>query len=189
MKIYTKKGDLGTTSLAGGTRINKDDPRVESYGTVDELGAHIAYLRDCLEKEGTCTEWCGQLETVLGELMAAAALLSMESDAPQHIKDKMPQITPAAVETLEQHIDYMSASLPEMHYFTIPGGHPMVSLAHICRTVCRRAERTCAAASRHYDIDPAVMAYINRLSDYLYILGRTMAMHFSAKEIPWRPII
>lgn len=187
MKIYTRKGDRGTTALVGGRRVEKDDPRVEAYGTIDELSAQVACLRDHLEDEAALAPEYEELGGVLGELMTAAALLALDEAAPQEVKAKMPRITPAAIARLEESIDRISAMLPAVRHFTLPGGHPLVSLSHVCRTVCRRAERRCVTASRDFAADGQVLAYINRLSDYFYVLGRRLALHFNIREIPWMP--
>ncbi len=184
MKIYTKTGDKGTTSLIGGDRVPKDDPRVNAYGTVDELTAFIAYLRDNMDGEQDNLElYRNDLLNVLEALMTVAALFATTSEAAK----KVPPLQPERIAFLEKRIDEISAGLPPLTHFTIPGGHPLVSLAHICRTICRRAERM--AISVGYD--PALCGdaqiYLNRLSDYLYVLGRGLGMEFNAKEVYWMP--
>lgn len=188
MKIYTKQGDHGTTALIGGGRVPKNDPRVEAYGTIDELSAHAAYLRDHMETETALAPEYGELGVILGELMTAASLLALDQTASDEIKARMPQITPAAVACLEEAIDRISAMLPVVHHFTLPGGHPLVSLCHVCRTVCRRAERRSVAASHEFEVDPQAVAYLNRLSDYFYVLGRRVSLHFNVRENYWKPM-
>ncbi len=165
MKIYTKKGDAGTTSLIGGARVEKDDPRVEAYGTVDELGAFTALLREELTQDDLRND----LLRILKALMAAGGSLAGGAAMPV-----------AETEWLEGRIDELSEMLPPLTRFTIPGGHRAVALAHVCRTVCRRAER-CAVRAK--TSDAAATAYLNRLSDYFYILGRTLTARLGVEEL------
>ena len=184
MKIYTKSGDKGSTSLVGGERVGKDDLRVEAYGTVDELTAAIAYLKDCIDGNASDTEllpYSEDLLRVLNTLMTVAAVLA-EGEGSAY---KLPPVKPAEVEFLEKRIDEISAQLTPIDKFTIPGGHPCVSLAHLCRTICRRAERRAIAASRQYNISSEALVYLNRLSDYLYVLGRKLTGEFHVKENCW----
>lgn len=182
MKVYTKTGDSGTTSLVGGKRTSKNDPRVEAYGTVDELMAHVAYLRDSMDSyTGELSEYRNDLVSILNTLMSVAAILATEAESEFHV----PDIKPSDIEFLEKRIDYISAELRPIDKFTIPGGHPLVSLAHICRTICRRAERRAISAKDEYPISEPALKYLNRLSDYLYILGRRLSDEFNVKEILW----
>ena len=183
-KIYTKRGDRGTTSLVGGERTGKDDLRVEAYGTVDELSAFLALLRDEMatggDRLGTYRE---QLRRVQNTLMNVEALLAMgERDAP-----KVADVSPQEVEELESGIDAMGRQLDPIAKFTIPGGHRLVSLAHVCRTVCRRAERAAVRAAGQYNVSWSAVVYLNRLSDYLYQLTRTLTRELGAEEILWEP--
>lgn len=182
MKIYTKKGDAGTTSLVGGERTGKDDPRVEAYGTVDELSAFLAFLRDSMPSE-TMGEYREDIRLILNSLMNAEAVLASGETRQTKVTDT----TPGEISFLEGRIDAMASQLPPLTQFTIPGGHPLVSAAHICRTVCRRAERAAVKASRQYDVSGNVLAYLNRLSDYLYQLGRTLSLELNAEEELWEP--
>ncbi len=182
MKIYTKTGDAGTTSLIGGSRVPKDDPRVEAYGTLDELTAQIACLHDLLAERDAPKEYIADLEQVIGDLMRAGALLALDEQAPESVKAKVATLPAEAIGHLEQRIDAIGRTLPELRGFTLPGGHRCVSLAHLCRTVCRRAERRCVAAARAHRIDERAPAYVNRLSDYLYVLARALAVHFEIAE-------
>lgn len=179
MKIYTKTGDGGTTALIGGRRVGKNHPRVEAYGTVDELMAHIGHLRDQLSDEKKRTE----LLKILNGLMTVASILACEGEAVK----KLPALTDSDIRFLEERIDAMLAGLPPATHFTLPGGHPLVSLAHIARTVCRRAERRVAAIESGQEQHCAAARYLNRLSDYLYTLGRRLAADLQVEELLWQP--
>ncbi|MCD8072405.1 MAG: cob(I)yrinic acid a,c-diamide adenosyltransferase, partial [Alistipes sp.] len=184
MKIYTKKGDQGTTSLAFGQRVGKDDPRVEAYGTVDELSAFIAYFRDNMDPVKTfLDEYRDDLKEILNTLMTVQALLASGGSPQSKIED----ISEDEIAYLEKRIDYISEQLTPLTRFTIPGGHPLVSLAHICRTVCRRAERQSVRAAGRFEVSANALAYLNRLSDYLYQLGRKLSDEFTMKEDLWEP--
>ncbi|MCC8035817.1 MAG: cob(I)yrinic acid a,c-diamide adenosyltransferase [Rikenellaceae bacterium] len=184
MKIYTKTGDAGTTSLAFGQRVGKDDLRVEAYGTVDELSAFIAYFRDNMDPVRTfLDEYRDDLGVILNTLMTVQALLASGGSSQSKVED----ISEDEISYLEKRIDYISEQLTPLTRFTIPGGHPLVSLAHICRTVCRRAERESVRAAGSYEISANSLAYLNRLSDYLYQLGRKMADELSVREEFWEP--
>lgn len=136
-KVYTKTGDKGTTSLGGGERVSKIDERVEAYGTVDELGSFTAYLSDHLRSDEELAEYLGDLDRVASQLMSVAALLAVGHGG----EGKLPDISPEAIGYLEERIDAMQSRVRPITKFTIPGGHPTVSLCHVCRTVCRRAEQ------------------------------------------------
>lgn len=182
MKIYTRTGDAGTTSLVGGMRAPKSDPRIEAYGTVDELMAHAGYLHDLLD--ATHQEQKQQLEWVLDRLMSCASLLASE----ETMLAKLPQVFPEDVARLELHIDALQEGLPELRHFTLPCGHPLLSYSHICRTVCRRAERSVVRAAERYPTVPEVVrGYLNRLSDYFYALGRRLGHDFGAEDVRWEP--
>ena len=172
-KVYTKTGDKGTTSLVGGERVSKIDERVEAYGTVDELGSD----------EGLA-EYLGDLDRVASQLMSVAALLAVGHGG----EGKLPDISPEAIGYLEERIDAMQSRVRPITKFTIPGGHPTVSLCHVCRTVCRRAERaSLRAAALHPTISANTLAYLNRLSDYFYLLGRALTEYYKVEETLWRP--
>lgn len=181
MKVYTRTGDKGTTSLVGGCRVSKDDPRIEAYGTVDELMAQTAYLRDSMEGEVDLEEYREDLMRALDHLMRLCSLLACEEDRA----GKLPPVKEDHVQFLEERINYMQDTLRPTDKFTLPGGHPLVSLCHICRTVCRRAERRIIAMSRQHLVDEHIIRYINRLSDYFYVLGRKLTDEFNVKEIYW----
>lgn len=184
MKIYTKCGDKGFTSLIGGERVSKSDIRVEAYGTVDELIAYVALLADKLMCDKMFSESVAQLRKIESELMTVSAMLAVGEGG----KDKVKGITPEAIERIEAEIDQMQASLPQITKFTIPGGDERLSLCHVCRTVCRRAERAAIRATHEHDnIDCEAVAYLNRLSDYLYLLGRDITQKAEVEEILWIP--
>lgn len=182
MKVYTKKGDRGTTSLRGGERVPKCDLRVEAYGTVDELSAHAALLADMMRGHGGFGAEADGVARVLSDLMYVEAALAAGKDA----KPGTGEIPAGAVARLEAEIDRMSAALEPPRGFAIPGGHPIVSQSHVCRTVCRRAERAAAAAGA-CDYAPQSAAYLNRLSDWLYLVGRTAVKTLGVKEVIWTP--
>ncbi|MBQ8470808.1 MAG: cob(I)yrinic acid a,c-diamide adenosyltransferase [Alistipes sp.] len=183
MKIYTKQGDGGMTSLIGGERIFKTDLRVEAYGTVDELSAFTAILADLLRKDTQAQVWVNELNRILSQMMTIEALLAVGEGAAE----KVQPLAPEAIAWLEERIDTMQAAVKPLTKFTIPGGHPAVSACHICRTVCRRAERAALRADHEYGIDPSVKAWLNRLSDYFYLLGRVLTEHYHIDEVLWIP--
>lgn len=183
MKIYTKTGDAGTTSLIGGERVKKYDLRVEAYGTVDELTAYIALLADMVIEDERTESIAEELHRIESELMSVAALLAVGKGG----EDKIAPIAKERIERLEEGIDSMQEELPEITKFTIPGGHRMVSLSHVCRTVCRRAERAALRAGEHTSVDSSATIYLNRLSDYLYTLGRTLTERLKVEEHLWIP--
>ena len=181
MKIYTRTGDKGTTSLVGGTRVAKDHPRLEAYGTVDELMAHTAYLRDNMENHPQLTRYRDELLQVLDHLMRLSSYLATEEEA----KKFLPAFDGTQVALLEQWIDGIQSTLPTIDKFTLPGGHPIAALCHIARTVCRRSERRAISLSEQYPVNEFVLRYLNRLSDYFYVLARKISMEFNIKEILW----
>lgn len=180
MKIYTKTGDEGMTSLFGGKRVSKAALRIESYGTIDELNAWMGVLRDqpvnITRKE--------TLLTIQDRLFTMGSMLATE---PGNTKVKIPVLTDGDVLILEKEIDAMDAALPPMRSFVLPGGHTSVSFTHVARTVCRRAERLVIALSTAEPVDPIVIKYLNRLSDYLFVLSRKTALELNAEESPWKP--
>lgn len=183
MKIYTKTGDRGTTSLIGGERVEKTDLRVEAYGTVDELGAFTALLTDRIRLEGGPAEAIGDLDRVASHLMTVAAMLAVGEGG----RGKIEGVGEQAVAFLEERIDRMQEAVPAITKFTIPGGHPAVSLCHVCRTVCRRAERAALRADACYGVPSEVLIYLNRLSDFFYALGRYLTECFGVEETLWIP--
>ena len=180
MKIYTKKGDGGNTSLIGGTRVPKDHIRIEAYGTIDELNSYIGLLRDQNISEKTkevLLETQDRLFTI-GSLLAAD---------PEKSKMVLPPLQESDIHFLEEEIDRMDEVLPPMKSFVLPGGHSTVSYCHIARCVCRRAERNTIHLQRENPIDILIIPYLNRLSDYLFVLSRMLAHELGAVESPWKP--
>ena len=179
MKIYTKQGDKGTTSLLGGTKISKAHIQIESYGNVDELNSHIGLLRDSVSKNHQ-----KDLIKIQDRLFTIGSLLANDG---KKSKIKLPKINPEDIQFLENKIDSMFASLPEMRSFVLPGGHPIVSYCHISRCVCRRAERSVVHLSEKIEVDENSIIYLNRLSDYLFALARKLSQELCVEEIPWIP--
>ena len=181
-KIYTKTGDEGTTSLIGGTKVYKSDKRIESYGSVDELNSYIGLVGDYLTDEHTKFV----LKEIQDRLFTIGSSLACDPDKEPLMK--IPDLNAADTTLLENEIDKMNEVLPEMKNFIIPGGHVAVSTAHIARCVCRRAERLCVSLKEDKNfIDPLVIIYLNRLSDYLFVLARYIGNIFHATEIAWKP--
>jgi cob(I)alamin adenosyltransferase len=180
MKIYTKKGDQGTTGLIGGTRILKSSMRIESYGTVDELNSYIGLVRDQTIKE----ELKIQLIEIQDRLFTIGSCLASD---PEKSTMKIPDLNDEDVAALEKWMDEMNDTLPEMRSFILPGGHTTVSFCHIARCVCRRAERIIVDLSQHEFVAALVLTYLNRLSDYLFMLSRKISQDLGAVEQPWKP--
>lgn len=183
MKVYTKTGDRGTTSLIGGERVFKSDERVEAYGTVDELSAFAALLNDFLRDEAPLQPYVDQLNRILSRLMSVEAVLAKGGDEAA----KVQPLSEQTVVWVEQCIDGLQAEVRPIDKFTIPGGCRAVSLCHVCRTVCRRAEREALRADQKYGVDPVALKFLNRLSDYFYLLGRRLTDYFEVEEILWIP--
>ncbi len=187
MKIYTKTGDKGTTALFGGTRVPKHHLRIESYGTVDELNSYIGLIRDQkIDKNAI-----NSLIRIQNELFTLGAMLATppEKELLKNGKERLniPKITSANIKVLEQEIDAMNLDLPAMTNFILPGGGQTVSFCHIARCVCRRTERLATALNKNETINPAILEYLNRLSDYLFVLARKLSKDLSIKETPWIP--
>ncbi|HDY74895.1 MAG TPA: cob(I)yrinic acid a,c-diamide adenosyltransferase [Candidatus Marinimicrobia bacterium] len=179
-KIYTKTGDKGKTALIGGTRVPKYDIRIEAYGTVDELNAFIGLVRDM------------DIDTHSKDLLLEIQdrLFTMESCLAQDGKslpNALPTLNPEDVELLEKEMDKMNEQLPELTAFILPGGHPAVSYCHIARTVCRRAERLTIRMNEQFPTDGLNIRYLNRLSDYLFVLARKLSRDLKVTESIWKP--
>lgn len=181
MKVYTKKGDAGETSLIGGKRVSKNDLRIDSYGTVDELNSWIGLVRD---HEEIPTLQLEQLIEIQDRLFTIGSLLATQPDGT---KMKLPKIQESDITFLEDAIDKMNESLPPMRHFVLPGGKKILSHCHIARTVCRRAERLAVGLNEESDLYKMAMKYLNRLSDYLFILSRKIATDLEIEEIQWKP--
>lgn len=180
MKIYTKTGDQGTTSLFGGKRVSKADLRIDAYGTVDELNSFMGLIRD----QDVNKKRQEILTRIQNTLFIIGSILATE---PGNTKVKIPSLQESDIVSLEKEIDAMDETLPPLRFFVLPGGHPSVSFCHVARTVCRRAERLTIALHEQEPADPLVIKYLNRLSDYLFILSRKMTNELGVEEIAWKP--
>lgn len=180
MKIYTKTGDKGETSLIGGTRVRKSDIRIESYGTVDELNSYIGLVRD-QEVNASRKDLLKEIQDRLFTIGS-----SLASD-PEKSKMKIPDLHTEDITLLEKEIDKMNEILPELRVFILPGGHQSVSFCHLARVVCRRAERHIIALQQESFVADLVVQYLNRLSDFLFVLSRMMTHELNAEEVPWKP--
>jgi len=178
MKIYTKKGDNGTTQLIGGKRVPKNHERIEAYGTVDELNSYMGLLRD----QSVGEETYDLIITIQNNLFTIGALLANQDGTN---KMKLPLLNEEDVTLLEKEIDKMNDSLPEMRSFILPGGHTTVSFCHIARCVCRRAERLTTQIGEDILQKEIILKFLNRLSDYLFVLSRYLTKNLDATEIPW----
>ena len=181
MKIYTKGGDKGKTSLLGGTRVAKHHDRIEAYGSTDELNSCIGLLIEELPKDSDQKEL---LKTIQYKIFELGASLATEQDKQQLYA---PDLKEVHIQQLEQAIDAMQAVLPEQKYFVLPGGHKSVAMAHVCRTVCRRAERQVVLLNETESVHPVILPYLNRLSDYLFVVSRKLAQDFGVEEVYWMP--
>ena len=186
MKIYTKTGDQGKTSLFGGTRVKKNNLRIDAYGTVDELNSHIGLIRDQLEDKDLISD----LIRIQSKLFTLGAMLATPQNK-EKLKNgsdrlKIEKIQKGEIEFLEDRMDAMDKTLEPMTHFILPGGHSVVSFCHIARCVCRRAERITVELSDSETIDIHILIYLNRLSDYLFVLARKLTKDYKVKEIPWK---
>lgn len=192
-KIYTKTGDKGTTSLIGGTKVPKSHLRIEAYGTIDELNSFIGLLTDHLNAAGItplALHPAGTTIPLLKEIQDRLFTIgsSLACDPDKEPRLKIPDLKEEDIQLLENEIDRMTAELPPMKSFILPGGHIAVSTAHITRCVCRRAERACVRLQvEQVFMEPLVLHYLNRLSDYLFVLARYTSQLLFIPEIPWRP--
>lgn len=180
MKIYTKTGDNGKTSLVGGTRVSKTELRIEAYGTVDELNSYVGLLRDQEVNNGRKDI----LKEIQDRLFTIGSILASESE---QTKKRIPDLHESDVELLEREMDKMDESLEPMRFFILPGGHQSVSFGHLARTVCRRAERITLRLAEESEVNELVIKYLNRLSDYLFVLCRMMIKELNIEEISWKP--
>lgn len=180
MKIYTKTGDKGTTSLLGGTRVSKGHLRIEAYGTVDELNSWMGLLRD----ESSSKERKNIIAEIQERLFTLGSHLALDDDQS---KIKIPDLNQEDIQLLEEAMDKMDSKLPALKNFILPGGHSAVSHAHVARCVCRRAERQVIRLSEEAGVAELIIQYLNRLSDYLFMLSRMIAVEVQADEIPWKP--
>jgi len=180
MKIYTKTGDKGKTSLLGGTRVSKNHVRINAYGTIDELNSFLGMTSDLDPND----ERVNFIRHIQFRLFTIGSSLAADSDNNKIYK---PDLEENDILDLEKAIDSMNESLPGMKNFIIPGGHKLISSTHIARTVCRRAERLIVKLSETEDIEEIVIRYLNRLSDYLFVLARKQGQDLKVEEIPWKP--
>ena len=187
MKIYTKTGDKGTTALFGGTRVPKHHIRIDSYGTVDELNSHLGLIRD----QNINQHYKEIIIHIQDRLFTVGAILATDPEKAilKNGKERLniPKISTQNIELLETEMDAMNSELPQMTHFVLPGGHQTVSFCHIARCVCRRAERLTSALNDLETIDPMALMYLNRLSDYLFVLARKLSFDLQANEIKWIP--
>jgi cob(I)alamin adenosyltransferase len=180
-KIYTKTGDKGSTSLIGGIRVPKNHIRIESYGTVDELNSQLGVVNDLCGKE----EITGWLREVQDRLFTLGSELATAPD--KAVKMKLPDLHDSDVAWLEGRIDFMNETLPEMRSFIIPGGNVAASACHVARCICRRAERICVGMDAEGEQIPELaVRYLNRLSDFLFVLARYMTHLDGGADLPWR---
>ena len=180
-KIYTKTGDKGSTSLIGGVRVPKNHIRIESYGTVDELNSYLGMVRD-MAHNTLINDWIHEIQD---RLFTIGSVLATNPD--KEVKMKLPDLHETDVIWLEQKIDEMNESLPEMRSFILPGGHIAASTTHVARCICRRAERICVGMQQENEQVPdLIIQYLNRLSDFLFVLARYIAHINNVEDVPWR---
>jgi len=180
-KIYTKTGDKGTTSLLGGTKVSKDDWRLEAYGTVDELNSFVGLLTDTLI--GNIKEfnkYLNQLEKIQNNLFVIGSCLSYDNLGK--VKVQLKQLNESEIQEVETWIDEIDSNLPELKNFILPQGSQQISLCHVCRTISRRAERKCVPATQY----PLILKYLNRLSDYFFVLARFVNQKQGYPEVIWK---
>ncbi|MAU72254.1 MAG: ATP:cob(I)alamin adenosyltransferase [Pseudozobellia sp.] len=186
MKIYTKTGDRGTTALIGGTRVKKHHVRIESYGTIDELNSWLGLIRD----QEASKEFKEVLVKIQNELFVVGSLLAVDPEKESLKKVNrmsIPELNNGILDLLESEIDQMNETLLPMTHFILPGGHTSVSYCHIARTVCRRAERMCTLLHEKEPLNNLVLSFLNRLSDYLFVLARKLSQQLQAEEVKWIP--
>lgn len=179
MKIYTKTGDKGTTALYGGTRLSKADMRIEAYGTIDELNSFIGWVATYLEEK----EYTDLLQNIQSRLFDIGTRLAA---APGKQNLILPEIPEESILQMENYIDKMTEQLPELKFFILPGGSRSSAVCHTARTVCRRAERCVVRLAEHEDIDEIILHFLNRLSDFLFVLARKLSHDANEPEIVWK---
>jgi cob(I)alamin adenosyltransferase len=179
MKIYTKTGDNGQTALFGGKRVSKSHLRVDAYGSVDELNSFIGFLSDHLENV--------EQKIILKHIQERLFTLGANLASDPSKQPPIPDVTPIDIALLETSIDEMETSLPPLRNFILPGGHIAVSACHLCRTVCRRTERLVVALDKKDPIDAVILQYLNRLSDYFFVLSRKIGQDLQVPENIWKP--
>ena len=181
MKIYTKTGDKGTTSLIGGTKVSKAHLRIEAYGTIDELNSYTGLCKDLItDKESTVV-----LQEIQDRLFTIGSALAC--DPQKETKMKIPDLKEEDINLLEKEIDKMNETMPPMKSFILPGGHPTISHLHIARCICRRSERCCVRLdTENNEVAPIIIKYLNRLSDYLFVLARYESHLLNVAEMPWK---
>ncbi len=180
-KIYTKLGDKGETSLLGGSKVPKYHERIEAYGTLDELNSFIGLVRDHIDEKDVITF----IKYVQDRIFTIEAHLAAET---KQATEYLPDLTDNDITELEQAIDRMEEELPPIRNFVLPGGHPAVSYSHVARTICRRAERSVIRLGESVDIDPMIVQYLNRLSDYFFVLSRYLTKYYNATETIWKSV-
>ena len=185
MKVYTKTGDSGKTSLVGGRRVPKTDDRLEAYGAIDEFSAFLANLRDNINAETLLNDMVQEEKDELVWVQSRLMVVSSHLASDIEFYDKLPKIKDEDINRVEDAIDRISEQLEPLTKFTIAGGHTIVSLSHIARTVCRRAERCSLRVAEKESVDSNPLVFLNRLSDYLYVLGRLLTLKLEISEIYW----
>lgn len=181
-KIYTKTGDKGETSLIGGKRVPKYHEQIEAYGTVDELNSYLGLICDLITNESMKHV----LLEIQDRLFTAESLLAEDKETSTRV---LPQLSEDDILLLEKKIDEMNSELPELSSFILPGGHPIASHCHIARCICRRAERITIKLSENIEVSDLVIKYLNRLSDFLFVLARKITLEMGLKEVLWKPKI
>lgn len=179
MKIYTKTGDAGSTSLFGGTRVDKDNAQIEAYGTVDELNSHLGLLIAMLDEEELIVE----MKSIQSILFDVGSHLASDGNASQHL----PPLDKEHIVQLEKSMDRMTGELPKLRSFILPGGNKRIAVTHICRTICRRAERRVVSLENLVEVESFIKIYLNRLSDYFFVVARYLSFLDGINEIKWNP--
>jgi cob(I)alamin adenosyltransferase len=181
-RIYTRTGDKGQTSLIGGTRVSKSSLRIEAYGTIDELNAYVGWAGD-YQRDAEVVRLIRDIQDRLFTMGS-----SLATDPGKEVKMKLPELAEADIRELEKAIDAIDEQVPPLRSFILPGGDPAVSVSHVARCICRRAERLCVALTEQGEpVGPLVIPYLNRLSDYLFMLARYSSLQAGVEEIPWKP--